>query len=184
MNGPRNDCSRLSDQAEGREAAQSSNEPAQLLLLSFHAHNLCPVLFRDRSCYASCVAQRARIAIGSGDCAARWRGRLRGSMPGLLFREEHAPAKQRAYQHDADQVDAQRPPGLCITAGADSVYSRQREDAQGQHVELSPQLVADVWAQPGADTDGDPKVKGDDAERHPLRAIMARERNEYLVPAE
>ena len=64
------------------------------------------------------------------------------------------------------------------------MYSRQREDAQGQHVELSPQLVADVWAQPGADTDGDPKVKGDDAERHPLRAIMARERNEYLVPAE
>src|SRR5947209_19648657 len=178
MTGPRNDCSRLSDQAEGREAAQSSNEPAQLLLLSFHAHNLCSVLFRDSSCYASCVVQRARIAIGSGVCAARWRGRLRGSMPGLLFREEHPPAKQRAYQHDADQVDAQRPPGLCITAGADPVYSRQRKDAQRQHMQSPPPAVADVWAQPGADTDGDPTAKGDAAERHPLRAIMARERND------
>src|SRR6202043_1613973 len=66
---------------------------------------------------------------------------------------------------------------------ANSVNGREGKDAQRQHMQLSPPLVADAWAQPGADADGDPQVQPDDPKRHPLRAIVARQWNEYLVPA-
>jgi len=109
---------------------------------------------------------------------------MRGSALALAFRGKQSPAEQRAYQGDADQVDAQRPPGLCITTGANPVNRRERKDTQRQHMQPPPPFVADVWAQPGADADGDAEVQPDDPERHPLRAIVARERNEDLVPAE
>ncbi len=107
-----------------------------------------------------------------------------GSLLALARRGQHSPPEERAYQGDADHVDAQRPPGLCITAGANPVNGRERKDAQRQHMQPPPPLVADVWAQPGADADGRPEVQRDDAERHPLWTIMARERNEDLVPPE
>ena len=64
----------------------------------------------------------------------------------LPFRKEQPPAKERSYQNTTNEVDAQRPRGLCITAGANAVNSRERKDAQCQYMQLSPQLVADMRA--------------------------------------
>ena len=97
------------------------------------------------------------------------------------FREEHSPAEECAYQDDANEVDAQRPPGLRIAAGADPMNGREGKDAQRQHMQPSPPAVANVLAQQSADADSDTKVQADNTERHPLRAIMAGERNKYLV---
>ncbi len=59
---------------------------------------------------------------------------MRRSVLALAFQREHSPAEERAYEGDADQVDAQRPPGLCITAGANPVNRRERKNAQRQHM--------------------------------------------------
>src|SRR5438477_4297016 len=146
--------------------------------------NFCTPLFSDSCCYAPCTIWRAQVAQRNGAHTASGNGRMRGSVLTLALRGEHSPVGERAYQGDADQVDAQCPPGLCITAGANPVYRRERKDAQRQHMQPPPPLVADVWAQPAADADGDAEIQPDDSEGHPLWTIMARERNEDLVPAE
>ena len=106
---------------------------------------------------------------------------MRRSILALPFREEHSPEEERTYQDNADKVDTQRPRSLCITAGANTVNSRERKDAQCQHMQTPPQLVANVWAQQGTDANGDAQIQSNDAERHPYWTISAREWNEDLV---
>jgi len=48
-------------------------------------------------------------------------------------------------------------------------------------MQTPPQLVADVWAQPGTDADGDTKIQPDNTKRHPDWTIRTREWNEDLV---
>ena len=55
---------------------------------------------------------------------------MRPSGFALSFRKEKTPAEERAYQNTANEVDTQRPRGLCVTAGANAVNSRERKDAQ------------------------------------------------------
>ena len=100
------------------------------------------------------------------------------------FGEEDSLAEERAYQGYAGEIDAQRPGGLCVASSANAMNSCQSEDAQRQHMQPPPPFVANVLAQQGADADGDAEVQADDAERHPLRAIVARKRDEYFVQAE
>ena len=107
---------------------------------------------------------------------------MRGNV--LALRGEHSPAEERAYQDDADEVDAQCPPGLCITSGAKPVNRRERKDAQRQHMQTPPPSIANALAQEGTDADSDTEVQADNTERHPLRSIMAGERDEDLIPPE
>src|SRR6266487_3051485 len=107
---------------------------------------------------------------------------MHGSVLALACHREHSPAEERAHQDDASEVDAQCPPGLCITTGAKPVNCRKRKNAQGQHVQPAPPLVTDALAQQGADADGNAEVQRDHTERHPYGAIMTGERNKYLVP--
>ena len=83
---------------------------------------------------------------------------MRPSGFALPFRKEKTSAEERSYQDTANEVDAQCPWSLCITAGANSMNSRERKDAQCQYMQLPPQLVADVRAQPGTDTYSDAQV--------------------------
>ena len=105
-------------------------------------------------------------------------------MLALPFRGEHPPAEERAYQGNADEVDAQCPPGLRIAAGADPMKSREGKDAERQHMQPSPPTVANALAQQGADADSDPQVQPDNTERHPLRAIVTGKRDEDFLPPE
>ena len=107
---------------------------------------------------------------------------MRRGVFALRFREEHSPAEEQAYQDNANEVDTQCPRGLCITTGANAVNSRERKDAQCQHMQPPPQLVADVWSQPGTDADGNAQVQSDYAERHPHWTISACKWNEDLIP--
>ncbi len=59
---------------------------------------------------------------------------MRGSVFALACRREHSPAEERAYQDKASEIDAQSPPGLCIAAGPNPMQSRERKDAQCQHM--------------------------------------------------
>ncbi len=76
----------------------------------------------------------------------------------LPFRKEQSSAEERSYQDTANEVDTQRPRGLCITAGANAVNSRERKDAQCQYMQLPPQLIADERAKPGTDTDSNAQI--------------------------
>ncbi len=67
--------------------------------------------------------------------------------------KEQSSAEQRYYKDTANEVDAQRPLGLCIAAGANTMNSCERKDAQCQYMQLPPQLVANERTQPGTDTD-------------------------------
>ena len=154
------------------------------LILSFHTSSFCPILFRHLRCSAPCTVQRARVALGNSARSTGESGRTRGSLLVLPSRGEYSPAEERAYQDEADQVDTQRPPGLRIAAGAKPVNRRERKNAQRQHVQPPPPLVANALAQQGTDANSDPKVQADNTERHPLGAIMTGERNKYLVQPE
>src|SRR6266849_2507584 len=107
---------------------------------------------------------------------------MRGSVLTLACRREHSPAEERAYQDKASEVDAQSPPGLCIAAGPNPMQSRARKAAQRQHMQPSTPGVANAWAQPGADADGDPAVQSYYAECHPFRTITTCKRNEDFFP--
>src|SRR5260370_22516176 len=155
-----------------------------LLLLLVHPGNFYPLLFRDLSCCNPRTVQRARVALGSSARSTGESGRTRGSLLVLPLRGEYSPAEERAYQGEADQVDTQCPPGLRIAAGAKPVNRRERKDAQRQHVQPPPPLVANALAQQGTDANSNPKVQADNTERHPLAAIMTGERNKYLLQPE
>ena len=60
-------------------------------------------------------------------------------MLALIRWSEEPPTEERSHQDNTDEVDAQSPPGLCITAGADSVKSCQGIDAKRQDVQTPPQ---------------------------------------------
>ena len=110
----------------------------EVVVLSFQPGNFCPLLFCDIRCCDPGPVQHARAVLRSSTHAAN------RSVLALAFREEHSPEKQRAYQDNANEVDTQRPRGLRITAGTNTVNSREGKDAQCQYMQLPPQLVADV----------------------------------------
>ena len=152
-----------------------------VLLLSLHTGNFSSLLFHGIHCCDPGSVQRAWVALRNSPRAASGSDRMRRCILALPFREEHSPEEERTYQDNADEVDTQRPRGLCITAGANTVNSRERKDAQCQHMQTPPQLVADVRAQQGTDANGDAQIQSNDAERHPCWTISAREWNEDLV---
>ena len=61
---------------------------------------------------------------------------------------------------------------------------RKGKDAKRQHMQSPPPAVANALAQQGADADSDADVQRHNTERHPLGAIVARERDKNLVPPE
>src|SRR5260370_31614525 len=134
--------------------------------------NVCPLLFLHARCCNQPTVQCALVVLRSATHDTSGSDRLRGSVLAPPFRGEHSPAEERAYQDDADEVDAQCPPGLRIAAGADPMKSREGKDAEGQHMQPSPPAVANALAQQGTDADSDAHVQSDDAKRHPLRAIV------------
>ena len=75
-----------------------------------------------------------------------------------LAQSEQPPTEERPYQHGADEVDPQGPPGLRITSAADPMNGCEGIDHQRQDMEAPPPGVAEARAQPGADADGDAQV--------------------------
>ena len=71
---------------------------------------------------------------------------------------EQPSTEEQSNHHNADDVDAQCPPGLRITSGADPMSGGEGIDAQRQDMEAPPPGVANARAQPGADADGDAQV--------------------------
>ena len=120
--------------------------------------NLSSFLFRNTCCCGPHTAIRS--------------DRMRPSGFALPFRKEKTSAEERSYQDTANDVDTQCPGSLCITAGANTMNSRERKDAQCQYMQLPPQLVADVRAQPGTDTDSNTQIQRHNTECHPFWTIM------------
>ena len=120
---------------------------------------------------------RNRIGFANGSLCT-------GLLLALARGVEQSPAEEQSNHYDTDKVDAQRPPGLRITAGADTMNGDEDIDAQRQNMQTPPPGVANAGAQPGADADGNAKVQCDDAKSHPFGTIMACKGNEYLVPTE
>ncbi len=56
-------------------------------------------------------------------------------LPSLaLVKGKQPPTEERPHKYKTDEVDAEPPPGMRVTAGADRVKGRENIDAQRQDV--------------------------------------------------
>src|SRR2546425_8684280 len=150
---------------------------------SSNTSNFGPILVRHVRCYTPCTIQYTRVTLRSGAHPASRSGRMRGNVLALACWGEHSSAEERAYQDNADEVDAQSPPGLRITSGADPMNGRERKDAQRQYMQPPPPGIANARAQPGADADGDAQVQRYNPESHPYWPVGTGERDEDFAPS-
>src|SRR5947199_5241648 len=96
-----------------------------VLLLSFHMRNFCPMLVFYTCCNdPSTVWSAGTTMRGSVNPV---RGRMYTTV--LVRGGEQPPKEEQSHQYDTDEVDTHSPPGLCVTAGADPVNGHESIDA-------------------------------------------------------